>query len=154
VKSLTDVQRRALHLAARKGGNELGNAKGQIRRQTANLLALKEWVTIVNGVALITKAGRAELLKPIPEDPDVWLRQLDGLTTSLEYAVLSEGPVLDTSTLKGFWKERALRNSAATQDGRQHARQLKRATRNWPTSGPVGPVTTRFDPDVVRDEAA
>jgi hypothetical protein len=67
VKPLTTAQRSALHLAARKGGCKL--ADGKIRVQTANLLALKEWVTIVNGVVLITKAGRAKLNEPLPHVP-------------------------------------------------------------------------------------
>jgi hypothetical protein len=87
MRPLTATQRKALHLAARKGGNELGNAKGQIRRQTANLLALKEWVTIVNGVALITKAGRAELLKPIPEGPPIFCAKGGGI----KYKTLPSG---------------------------------------------------------------
>jgi hypothetical protein len=85
MKSLTSVQRSALHLAARKGGANL--ADGKIRRQTANLLALREWVTIVNGVVLITKAGRAELQKPLPEGPAIYL----ALGGSVKYKTLPSG---------------------------------------------------------------
>jgi hypothetical protein len=152
MKPLTSHQRSALHLAARKGGASL--ADGKIRRQTANLLALRKWVTIVNGVVLITKAGRAELQKPIPEDPDVLLRIRDGLTTSRKDAVLSEPPVTNTATLKVFWHEQAKRREAEAKDGRGHARKLCRTVRNWPISGPCGPVTVRFDPDEIRESDA
>jgi hypothetical protein len=141
---LTTAQRRALHLAARKGGTPTGTKKGTIRVQVANVLLEREWVTVTNKTVLITRAGRAKLNEPIPEKPDVWLRVGDGLTTSRKDAILTE-LLLDTATLDGFWKEQALRNKAATQDGRQHARQLKRSARNWPTSGPCGPVVVRLE---------
>lgn len=139
MKPLTSAQRRALHLAAHKGGAPTGTRKGMIRAQTANKLLELAWVTIIDGTVLITKAGRAKLAEPIPEDPDVYLRNRDGLTTSRKDAVLSE-PVLDPHTLRPFWREQALRNKAASKDKRAHARQLRRASRNWPTSGPSGPV--------------
>jgi hypothetical protein len=104
VKPLTDAQRRALHLAAKKGGSELGNAKGQIRQQTANLLMLRQWVTISSGTALITKAGRAELQKPLPPPPAVFLRRRDGLTTRMDQRVAEE-PELMRDQLRPDWLE-------------------------------------------------
>jgi hypothetical protein len=92
MKSLTSVQRSALHLAARKGGANL--ADGKIRRQTANLLALRKWVTIVNGVVLITKAGRVVMNAPLPPPPPTFLRRRDGLTHRLDQAVRDEPEVM------------------------------------------------------------
>jgi hypothetical protein len=102
VKPLTAHQRSALHLAARKGGANL--ADGKIRRQTANLLMLREWVTIVNGVVLITKAGRTELHKPLPPSPPVFLRQRDGLTSRMDQRVHEE-PELMRDQLRPDWAE-------------------------------------------------
>jgi hypothetical protein len=92
MKALTAHQRSALHLAARKGGANL--ADGKIRRQTANLLALREWVTIVNGVVLITKAGRVVMNAPLPPPPPTFLRRRDGLTHRLDQAVRDEPEVM------------------------------------------------------------
>jgi hypothetical protein len=143
---LTTAQRRALHLAARKGGTPTGTKKGTIRVQVANVLHEHEWVTVTNKTVLITRAGRAKLNEPIPENPDVWLRVGDGLTTNRKDAVVDQ-LILDAHTLQPFWKEQALRNKAETRSGREHARQLRRTSRNWPTSGPCGPVVVRFEDD-------
>jgi hypothetical protein len=93
MRPLTSLQRRALHLAARKGGTPTGTVKGTIRLQVANVLLEHEWVTIANGTVLITRAGRAKLNEPIPDVP-VFLHKRDGLTTRLDLAVRDEPEVM------------------------------------------------------------
>jgi hypothetical protein len=93
MRPLTSLQRRALHLAARKGGTPTGTVKGTIRVQVANVLLEHEWVTIANGTVLITRAGRAKLNEPIPDVP-VFLHKRDGLTTRLDLAVRDEAEVM------------------------------------------------------------
>lgn len=157
MKPLTRLERRALGLADHKGGCPISGPqkqpdgtrvlpKGHVNTQTANGLVTAGFALRVKQTLLITKAGRAEMNRPIPEDPDVFLRVGDGLTTSRKDAVLEE-LILDAHTLHPFWKEQALRNEAAAKDARQHAREIKRSSRNWPMSGPCGPVVVRFEDD-------
>jgi hypothetical protein len=81
-------------------------------------------------ILLITKAGRAALTAPIPEDPPVYLHERDGLTTRRDQSARDEGEIIDPATLKTFWREESDRRPRAPQlrkERRQFARELKRS---------------------------
>ena len=150
------LERRALNLA-KNGARIIKGCIPQdkaVNRYIAVPLVEAGLAVVIEGRLRITKAGLRALRQPIPEDPDVYLKQRDGLTTSRACALLSEGPVIDPATLDGFWREQALRNKAAVRDGREHARALRRSSRNWPTVGPCGPVVVSFEGEEIREEAA
>jgi hypothetical protein len=111
--TLTDLQRHALYLSSLKGGavvvrKRTSGGKHVTTRQ-ANVLERKGLVTRHEDILLITKEGRRELNAVLPEDPPVYLRSGDGLTTRRDLAQRDEAEVTDPATLKGFWAEESER---------------------------------------------
>ena len=82
-KPLTLLERRTLHLAARKGGVVVVARRKRkddraVTTATANRVVLAGWATISSDVLLITKAGRAKLKEPIPDDAPLFLARGGG----------------------------------------------------------------------------
>ena len=91
-KPLTLLERRTLHLAARKGGVVVVPRRKRkddraVTTATANRVVLAGWATISSDVLLITKAGRSKLNEPLPPPPETYLRVRDGVTTRVDQAV-------------------------------------------------------------------
>lgn len=130
-RRMTDAQRRALHLSSHKGGATIVHARKaadkQVTNAMANKLQARGWATRASDTLLITKAGRAALAAPIPEDPAVYLHERDGLTTRRDQSVRDESEIIDPATLKTFWREESDRRRAAAQERRAFARDLKRS---------------------------
>jgi hypothetical protein len=126
-RPLTAVQRAALRAASRKGGVHVGTGKDAPEKrcstQTANLLVGRGLAVHVQLVLLITKAGRTELTRPLPEDPPVFLHQRDGLTTLRSSAAAGESEVIDPETLAPWWREQAARAKHEAADRRAEARK-------------------------------
>jgi hypothetical protein len=133
-KPLTAVQRAALRAASRKGGVHVGTGKDapekRCTRQTANLLVGRGLAVHVQLVLLITKAGRAELTRPLAENPPVFLHARDGLTTLRARAAAGEAEVIDPDTLDSWWTEQALQRKAEAADRRTRARSHRDVRRS------------------------
>jgi hypothetical protein len=95
---LTDLQRRALHLASLKGGVLVTRRRTAtpktVTTRVANVLLELGFVTRHQETLLITKEGRRALHAVLPEGPPVFLRQRDGLTTRMDQRVREEDEVM------------------------------------------------------------
>lgn len=110
-KPLTTLERRALHMAAGKGGVTIiqaRTAKGHnVTAALAARLCDRGWATRHGDTLLITKQGRAKLAQPLPPAKPVYLRRRDGLTTREDQKVREEDEVQDVREIHGDWSQRA-----------------------------------------------
>lgn len=141
-EQLTKAERKALHAATHLGGTEAAKVHATPRGR----LLEAGWVTQpaprddveddpLAAQLIATKAGRKALNAVLHEPAragitvGVYLKHRDGLTTKSGRAVKEAGEVLDPATLSGYWAEEAARRKAATENARDQARRLARATR-------------------------
>jgi hypothetical protein len=162
---VTAKQRRALHLADRKGGARVklpGEklADDQVSYQTAQVLIAKGWATLPKKMLLITGAGRNALNAPVFDD-GLYLhaKMQRGYTTDPRQAASGEPqPMGEPSST---WKKAAEQAQAAAKTGtragrREQAKALAARARNsgrhgWRTTRPAAPVVSlREDPTVRR----
>jgi hypothetical protein len=97
VKPLTDTQRSALEAAKRRKGGILVSDErplpnGCVTRYMAAKLVDCGWATRVNDTLLITKAGRAELNRPRPERPSLYLARRGDYTTNPKCSIDYDEP--------------------------------------------------------------
>lgn len=129
---MTDIQRRALHLASRKAGVFIRAARNigsdEIRTQTANQLVGQGWAEQKGQRLYITRAGKHALTVPTIEPP-IYLHARDGLTERRDKAAAGEPEVIDSDTLAGYWREKALRQLHESKTRAEAAARLRNRSR-------------------------
>jgi hypothetical protein len=108
---LTDLQRRALHLASLKGGVLVTRRRTAtpktVTTRVANVLLDLGFVTRHQETLLITKEGRSALHAVLPEGPAEYLRQRDGITSRMDLRVREEDEVMRVDKLRPDWASQA-----------------------------------------------
>jgi hypothetical protein len=133
MKALTSLERRALGLASSKAGVEVVSARKadgkQVTRAVANRMVLAGFAAVTDGRLRIMKAGQKALNALAPEDPPVYLRARDGLTTRRDLSVRDEAEIIDPATLESFWTTEATGRHEGAQCSRTRSRGISRSLR-------------------------